>query len=1179
MNKLSKLRPDPPPKKRRKKKGDGSDEGKKYKNQGYTPRPPTIEQLNTRRRRAWVSIMKKEISKAQKARNLSQKEKLVNSKRVATNCMRFVRQRAMQSQRVMKETVWRAKRLSREMQAYWRRFDRAEKLQKRQQEKVAEEQRKMDVELLEAKRQQRKLNFLITQTELYAHFMASKIGTSSYSSEGSILSRLDEEDKTDEMRRLGDDYDCEYEKTSAKDNAINALEVHASRSRVYDQDLDPCSVGLRMSSSEEMKEEREQPSIFEGMLKAYQLKGMNWLLNLYDQGINGILADEMGLGKTVQALSLLAYIAERYNIWGPFLVITPASTLHNWQQEVTKFLPSFKVVPYWGSPQERKVLRHFWDQKNLHTQSASFHIVITSYQLVISDFKYFNRIKWQYLVLDEAQAIKSSSSQRWKMLLEFKCRNRLLLSGTPIQNSMAELWSLLHFVMPTLFDSHQEFNDWFSKDIESTAENKSQIDEKQISRLHLILKPFMLRRIKKDVENELTDKLEVLLYCPLTIRQKLLYMGLKKKIHIEELLSGLGSQNHNSALTSSLMNLVMQFRKVCNHPELFERREARSPFIMPTNPYLVPKLLYHDYVSRRTNKLHILMNKLNIFHPNNVHASIKENTGGFSYTRFIGLSPKEQFYSYGSLLERWKIISALFEKKRRLKKSTFSNTLMLEDMNHDSFLSDSGLVFVNPAKTFISHSDIILRSMPETLSHRLVRSRRNIKIEDINEDADEDYIKNLLPEFPYVQRPKMVFPCQPVDMPAFLYDLCPSVGALKRTLYSYDRSCAWHLLRQAQWNNEIMFGNNDYAHRYENRNSCFSHIPVGGLTASRPTHGWSHIVIPNKQTLVSDAGKLFVLDSLLARLKEEGHRVLIYSQMTRMIDLLEEYMWHKKYTFMRLDGSSKIHERRDMVADFQERSDIFAFLLSTRAGGLGINLTAADTVIFYDSDWNPTVDQQAMDRAHRLGQTKQVTVYRLICKGTIEERILQRAREKSEIQRMVIQGGSFKGKNEQLKPNEVVCLLLDDEETERRYNARRGEESSIQEQQKTSKRKKEEIPETPTKKIKTDDEAPCIDDDNCSSSSEPLPLFDFLGEKLGPKKTKRGTGNKRGRPRVTPNIAGRGESVSMSQLIPTSPHSSIKRGPGRPRSKVQVGPSHQGSRGGSSKIKRPAALNPVDGII
>jgi chromatin-remodeling ATPase INO80 len=128
----------------------------------------------------------------------------------------------------------------------------------------------------------------------------------------------------------------------------------------------------------------------------------------------------------------------------------------------------------------------------------------------------------------------------------------------------------------------------------------------------------------------------------------------------------------------------------------------------------------------------------------------------------------------------------------------------------------------------------------------------------------------------------------------------------------------------------------------ENLSGCS--IVNKSIELSRPAMGWSNITIPDKQTLVSDAGKLAVLDSLLTRLKANGHRVLIYSQMTKMIDLLEEYMWHRKHRFMRLDGSSKISARRDMVADFQTRADIFVFLLSTRAGGLGINLTAADTV-------------------------------------------------------------------------------------------------------------------------------------------------------------------------------------------------------------------------------------------
>ncbi|CAL8317883.1 unnamed protein product [Boreogadus saida] len=231
-----------------------------------------------------------------------------------------------------------------------------------------------------------------------------------------------------------------------------------------------------------------------------------------------------------------------------------------------------------------------------------------------------------------------------------------------------------------------------------------------------------------------------------------------------------------------------------------------------------------------------------------------------------------------------------------------------------------------------------------------------------------------------------------------------------------------------------------------------------------PRHGWSFIRIPDKESLITESGKLQTLDILLCRLKTQGHRVLIYSQMTRMIDLLEEYMVYRKHTYMRLDGSSKISERRDMVADFQSRTDIFVFLLSTRAGGLGINLTAADTVIFYDSDWNPTVDQQAMDRAHRLGQTKQVTVYRLICQGSIEERILQRAKEKSEIQRVVISGGNFKP--DTLKPKEVVGLLLDDDELENKLRFRQEEKRDLEECSKVKdrKRKREKYAEKVQKK-------------------------------------------------------------------------------------------------------------------
>uniref|UniRef100_T1IUI5 Chromatin-remodeling ATPase INO80 n=1 Tax=Strigamia maritima TaxID=126957 RepID=T1IUI5_STRMM len=206
-------------------------------------------------------------------------------------------------------------------------------------------------------------------------------------------------------------------------------------------DIITISIPIPHCHSVSTNQDRPQPQMFEGVLKTYQLKGMNWLANLYHQGLNGILADEMGLGKTVQSIAFLAHIAESQGSNGVWAVCFSPST------------------------------------KDLHTEDASFHILVTSYQLVVQDVKYFQRIKWQYMILDEAQAIKSSASARWKSLLGFSCRNRLLLTRTPIQNSMADLWALLHFIMPTLFDSHEEFNKWFSKDIESHAENKSTIDE------------------------------------------------------------------------------------------------------------------------------------------------------------------------------------------------------------------------------------------------------------------------------------------------------------------------------------------------------------------------------------------------------------------------------------------------------------------------------------------------------------------------------------------------------------------------------------------------------------------------------------------------------------------------------------------------------------------------------
>ena len=180
------------------------------------------------------------------------------------------------------------------------------------------------------------------------------------------------------------------------------------------------------------------------------------------------------------------------------------------------------------------------------------------------------------MILDEAQAIKNNSSRRWRVLLMFNTRNRLLLTGTPIQNSMAELWALLHFIMPKLFDNHEQFQEWFSKDIEASSLNQGEINKIQLKRLHAVLKPFMLRRLKMDVEQEIAPKTEVVIACEMTYRQRVLYQRIRSKINPKDL-NQLSAQKEKM---ENLMNLVMHMRKVCNHPDLFESRDAKVPVCM-----------------------------------------------------------------------------------------------------------------------------------------------------------------------------------------------------------------------------------------------------------------------------------------------------------------------------------------------------------------------------------------------------------------------------------------------------------------------------------------------------------------------------------------------------------------------------------------------------------------------
>ncbi|KAF9593859.1 hypothetical protein IFM89_025650 [Coptis chinensis] len=955
--------------------------------------------------KVWINIARRDIPRHQKIFTNIHRKQLADAKRFSETCQREVKLKVSRSIKLMRGAAIRTRKLARDMLVLWKRIDREEAEMRKQKEKEAAEALKREEELREAKRQQQRLNFLLSQTELYSHFMQNK--STSQPSESLPVGDGESNDlDTVEEVVAGEEEDAED--AELKREALIAAQSAVSQQKMITSAFDNECLKLRQAAEpdEPSKDATiagssnidllnpstmpivssvQTPEMFKGCLKEYQLKGLQWLVNCYEQGLNGILADEMGLGKTIQAMAFLAHLSEEKNIWGPFLIVAPASVLNNWADEISRFCPDLKTLPYWGGLQERVILRKNINPKRLYRREAGFHILITSYQLLVADEKYFRRVKWQYMVLDEAQAIKSSNSIRWKTLLSFNCRNRLLLTGTPIQNNMAEVVGLLHFIMPTLFDSHEQFNEWFSKGIEGHAEHGGTLNEHQLNRLHAVLKPFMLRRVKKDVITEMTGKIEITVHCKLSSRQQAFYRAIKNKISLAELFDGRrGHLNEKKIL--NLMNIVIQLRKVCNHPELFERNEGSTYLyfgeipnsLLPAafgeleeiyyagsrNPitYEVPKLVHQGFGPSAGTLCSACEKLFNVFSPGNIYQSSVQldkrsdecttaNRGSFGFSRLMDLSAEEvAFLARGSFMDR----------------------LLFSVMRWDRQFLDEILDFVI-------------------------------------EDEGDDFHYEHLDRGKFLR--KFTFPGQ--------------INA-----HCSNRSFAYRQIEELHhpWVKRLFIG---FA-----RTSEFN----GPKEPSVPPH---HLIqeidseLPVAEPILQLTYKIFGSSPPHLKLRSlrkcSRLKITVCSSLPKwlkMLNILEDYMNYRKYRYLRLDGSSTIMDRRDMVRDFQDRNDIFVFLLSTRAGGLGINLTAADTVIFYESDWNPTLDLQAMDRAHRLGQTKEVTVYRLICKETVEEKILQRASQKNTVQQLVMTGGHVQG--DLLAPEDVVSLLLDDAQMEQK---------------------------------------------------------------------------------------------------------------------------------------------------
>ena len=527
------------------------------------------------------------------------------------------------------------------------------------------------------------------------------------------------------------------------------------------KDKDKAGANYYQTAHCKQEEINTQPRMLKyGKLKSYQIKGLQWLVSLYVNNLNGILADEMGLGKTIQTIALLCYIMENKHNDGPFLIIAPLATISNWVIEFQRWAPGIKIVVYKGAPAERRQLAY-----QIKQEKHKYNAVLTTYEYIMKDKFALNKVTWQYIIVDEGHRMKNYKSKFTQTLgTQFNSVYRLLLTGTPLQNNLSELWALLNFLLPTIFNSCDDFEKWFNQPFSSKlpGEKNTELTEEQelliIHRLHNILFPFLLRREKKEVEKELPSKTEYVIKLQISDWQKIVYNQIKEKGLLADdpnVTGGIGRK--------ALMNTMMQLRKVCNHP----------------------------------------------FH-------------------FI-------------------------------------------DIN-----------YYNP--------------------------------ESINE--------------------------------------------------------------------------------------------------------W----------IIKSSGKFEFLDRIIPKLLYFNHKILIFSQMTQLLNILEHYFIFKNLKFLRLDGATKSEERARQIEIFSKPdSEYMIFILSTRAGGLGLNLQSADTVIIFDSDWNPQMDIQAQDRAHRIGQKHEVKVIRLISKNTIEEGVLEKAAFKKDMDDKVIRAGLYNSRYSELERRNRLMDILKNE--------------------------------------------------------------------------------------------------------------------------------------------------------
>ncbi|XP_053092059.1 E1A-binding protein p400 isoform X2 [Pangasianodon hypophthalmus] len=962
------------------------------------------------------------------------------------------------------------------------------------------------------------------------------------------------------------------------------------------------------------------PSLLHGSLRDYQLVGVEWLANLHRKHLNGILADETGLGKTVQTVAYLAHLACHEGIWGPHMVVVRTCKLLNWEMEFKRWCPGLKILLYLGSKRERRYKRSWWSEPN------SFHVCLTSYKLLLKDQAHFLKRRWRHLVLDEVQLIKNMTEKHWETIFTIRSQQRILLINSPLQNTLRELWTMIHFLLPGITRSYLDFP------IQPGADQNQDYCHKLVIRLHRMIQPFILRRSKRDVEKQLPKKYEHILKCRLSARQKSMYEDILTQPSAQEALK--------TGRFVSVLQVLMQLQRICNHPDLIQIRETASSYTCRSLQYNTPSLLLtalqkdqwktvdlslFDLISNegrltRFETTEVLpklrlsqqlieeihsapdppprprackIKPMRLFQPVQygtkpegrlvplINASQGQRstatttatptttstpTAVAQNTQARGKSPvtttsstqasstpglavaaapstatsthvalgvagvgavaprpavAPQPLSTHPLLPQRLVLSSQAQarlpsgdvvKVAQLASITGAQSriaqtetpVTLQFQGNKFTLSPSQLrqlttgqplqlqgnilqIVSTPGQPILRPpGSLVMQPMPQSVpvhnstgpqavpppatptppqagvaasatattsapadAGSNAKPSTNAAPQESSEERNRQLKERLTRLFTVNERrvqrsvlygADLLEACSvtrgraPPPLPSPVHSRWAWVGrdaclkAQQNSVYATDSlrlALRSHTDRLQEGDNLVK------------RLSCIlpaSVAPPPQLYAVNPPPPYSlkqksfmrqlrevsapynseirslafpaTFELPDKNLLEMDSGKLEALSILLHKLKAEGRRVLIYTQMASMLDILEAFLDHRNFTFVRLDESLSRHERQDQIKAFNCNRQFFCAILTNRCCSAVGHVFDADTVVFYDTDLNPSMDARTQEWCDKVGRSKDIHIYRLESGNSIEEKLLKNG-TKDLIREVAAQGTDY----------------------------------------------------------------------------------------------------------------------------------------------------------------------------